>query len=502
MVDENGAKGLSRFQTFKENIKSLSISVGKYILSVVYGLFKLISIIILSFYGLKNGLLKPVELPRFKGVEISGFMSGLLFTRNIFLYIWDFIKLPFSIISNIISTYLDLVHNKIEEIYPGGNKNNDFQNVLFWFILLLISLMLFLQPTAANQRFFIFELLLTTCIFSMMALALNLQTGLTGVVNFGVIFFVGIGAVTTAVLSTKYGVSPLTTMFIGMLISGTIGFLLAYPSLKLRTDYFAIVTITLGEFLRLLLNVEPYFGTKNVYGGTNVGILNVSGPLKDYYRRNFYIVFLGLLSLFFLILMYFIVNKLTYSPYGRILKAIREDEDVVEAYGYNVFYYKASVLAIGGALFAIPGSFIAWKDASVYPGTIAITTTFFVWAAFIIGGKGNSKGMIIGGTIIAFSNRWIRGLSEVDRSESFLLSTLDSIYRWIVVDIGGFLFGDESWLYSFVNEDAVVLDLNFMQIFFIGMIIIFFLYRFEEGLIPEMPYRAENPNQSTLKEAK
>lgn len=407
--------------------------------------------------------------------------------------------------------------------FLDSKKNQD---ILFWIIILITLVVIYSIPTASESAkiFFTSTVILTICYYAMMAIGLNLQTGVTGIVNFGVIFFVGIGMTFTAVFSTTFGISPLLSMILSMGVSALIGFLLAFPSLRLRTDYFAIITVGLGEVLKALLLAEPFFQTKRTFDGItiyNIGIVNVPKPFEDNYRTilepfvsvyNFlmtpfpdaqveastlpYVVFLALLSILFLFLVYFVANLLVDSPYGRVLKAIREDEEVVSAHGYNIFQYKASVLAVGGALFAVPGAIIVWQTGSVAPSAIQITITFFVWGAFIIGGRGNNKGMILGGLIIAMSRILVQRLNSItleDRQANFFLNGLDQLFRFIVVDVGGTMFGNRSWSTTFDDREDAILDLNFIQILIVGAVIVLFLRFLQRGILPELPYRPERP---------
>jgi neutral amino acid transport system permease protein len=430
------------------------------------------------------------------------------------------------------------IHNRIRNFdLTTTLERKKVQDWIFRLFLLIAIIVILAQPASSPsaKTFFVFSVVLMICYFCLMALALNVQTGMAGVVNFGVIFFVGIGMVVTGILSVRLGVDPILSMVIAMIISGIIGYLLAYPGLRLRADYFAIITLALGQVLKALMLAEHYFQTYYSLGGLeyfSAGIVGIPKPFSSNYLQfmyyivliynaltnflnkiityiNFipsidiplretvvvqqfgYTVFLAIFSIFLLFLVYYFSTLLQNSPYGRVLSAIREDEEIVATYGYNVFQYKAVALGIGGALFAIPGAIWVWWIGSVFPETIAVTTTFFVWGAFIIGGKGNTKGMIVGGIIIALTLTLVAKINEARQlgQSPGWLQLIDGIFKFIVVDIGGRYLGDSTWVNTFRNEDNVVINLNFTQILLVGVIIIFFLRYMRKGLLPELPYR-------------
>lgn len=414
------------------------------------------------------------------------------------------------IIGFLAKTLLDPVVKPISSVihkrYPEGRKDPKFSNIIFGLMLFLIFLILIFTP-AANLEVkieFIIQFIIITAIFSIMAISLNLHTGYTGIVNFGVIFFVGIGAVTTSLLNAKYGVDPFIGMFIGIILSMALGWLLAYPTVRLRSDYFAIVTIAIGEILRVTLNVETTLRARTGSSGISTpGIANFEKPFETWYLNSFpdsavkYSFILMLVALFFLGICFYIAKLILNSPYGRVLKSIREDEDIVKSYGYDVFRYKASILAIGAGIAAVGGSIWAWVLGNIFPDFMdPVTSTFLVWAAFVLGGKGNNKGMIVGASIITLSSRVFRQLSNINRdtTSNFFLDTIDFIFDIIVVKIGGFLFGENSYQTVLTSGGRASVDVNYLQLVIIGMIILVVMLKFEEGTLPELPYRPKNPS--------
>ncbi|MDP6652355.1 MAG: hypothetical protein QGF90_09660, partial [Gammaproteobacteria bacterium] len=197
-------------------------------------------------------------------------------------------------------------------------------------------------------------------IFCLAAFSLNLHTGLTGMTNFGVIFFVGIGAVSVGLLSAPvatngYGWAPWMATIVAVLLSAGAGWLLAYPTARLRMDYFAIVTIALGEMLRISLQAEPLLRAGTVTSA--IGISQYPRPLESWWVEGPagmagnmlglggpapYIVLLAALTIVVVLAIWFLLDTLLASPWGRILRSIREDEVVSQHHGHDILTHKAA----------------------------------------------------------------------------------------------------------------------------------------------------------------
>ena len=332
-----------------------------------------------------------------------------------------------------------------------------------------------------SKAFQMSNVLLTLSIFILMAFSLNLHTGVTGMVNFGVIFFVGIGAITVGVLTAPqemhgYGWDVLPAVIVAVLLSAAFGWALAYPTARLRMDYFAIVTISLGEIVRVLLAGEPLLRSGPIASALGIG--NYTLPLKKWWfcgsdidigdgtlylsaddcRDDVllsspatsvsdllnlgdpapYFLLLAVLGIVCVFAVWQLLESLMASPWGRILKAIREDEDVAQHHGHNVLTHKASSLALGAAIAALAGAFWAWKLTGFEPTFMApAKSTFLVWAAFVIGGAANNRGMIIGASIIVLMEFVFNVLVAASSPDLPLYSTanrIDSLFEWIVTD--------------------------------------------------------------------
>ncbi|HEY9631358.1 MAG TPA: branched-chain amino acid ABC transporter permease [Coleofasciculaceae cyanobacterium] len=375
---------------------------------------------------------------------------------------------------------------------------------------------------------FIISLIIFTSIFALFGLGLNLQWGFTGLINFGHVAFMTLGAYTTVLLSMQ-GVPLLLATLIGALVAAGLGLLMGFATLRLRTDYLAIVTIGVSEMIRLIAVNEGWLtrGTLGLQGfplplaslnptlpirigmlllitaivalgyrqlwrslrqtvkklppeaivpigltalgyGSSLGLLLVGTgwaakqlkPLLPAWALGcllllaltligyFYIKFaqrltrrrpqwstglmlvstialalcglwiygiaidaiyhyekspaktgLMVISVAILALIYWGLEKLVRSPWGRVLKAIREDEEVAKALGKNVFAYKLQVLMLGGAIAGIAGALYSWQLTTVYPDNFPPLVTFDAWTIVVLGGAGNNAGTLLGSAI-------------------------------------------------------------------------------------------------------
>jgi len=261
----------------------------------------------------------------------------------------------------------------------------------------------------------------TAIVFALAAIGLNVHFGYTGLVNFGQVAFLAVGAYTVAMGVVTYGLSFWLCVFLS-LVSGTIlALLLGAPTLRLRADYLAIVTIAAGEIIRLVLRAARF---RESTGGA-AGIQNFAGDFYDLNpyspgRRFFEIPFtevglrysandLWLLTVGWLTvaLACLVVYLLMRSPWGRVLKAIREDEEAVRSLGKNVYVYKLQSLAIGGVIGAIGGVLFAVARQSVVPDSLGTLLTFFAYVALVLGGAARVLGPVLGAIVFFFLQQFV-----------------------------------------------------------------------------------------------
>ncbi len=234
-------------------------------------------------------------------------------------------------------------------------------------------------------------LAISTAIFALFCLGLNLQWGFTGLINFGHVAFMTVGAYTTVLLSLQ-GVPLIFATLVGMALAALLGLLMGISTLRLREDYLAIVTIGVSEVIRLVVNNQDLPIGKEWKSGV-FGVQGFPLPLDGSKPA---LMVLALLALFFV---FWLLERFVRSPWGRILKAIREDEEIPKALGKNVFWYKLQALMLGGAIAGLAGAFYAWQLTTVYPSNFEPLVTFDAWTIVVLGGAGNNIGTILG-TII------------------------------------------------------------------------------------------------------
>jgi len=229
-----------------------------------------------------------------------------------------------------------------------------------------------------------------TAIYMLLAIGLNLQYGFTGLINFGHVGFFCIGAYAAAILSV-YGVPEPAGFVLGAVVAALAAWPIGLVSLKLRDDYFAIVTLGFGEVVRLVATSEQWL-TNGVQGITGVPPLfagAVGQPL----------LVLGLLAAVNAVAALG-MRVVVRSPFGRMIGAIRDNEDAVKALGKDPAGFKIQVLMLGSALAGIAGAFYAHYIGYIAPEQFIPLVTFQVWMAVIMGGAGRVSGALAGTVIL------------------------------------------------------------------------------------------------------
>ncbi|MGH3914269.1 MAG: branched-chain amino acid ABC transporter permease [Pseudonocardiaceae bacterium] len=247
--------------------------------------------------------------------------------------------------------------------------------------------------------------------FALLAIGLNIHFGYTGLLNFGQIGFALVGGYGMGIAVVNFGLPLWAGVLVGMVAGAVLALLLGIPTLRLRADYLAIVTIAAAEILRLITRSTSL----TEFSGGTQGLTGYGGgfrSLSPFDNARFY-SFLGVRFLgqdlwticvgwavvaVSLLLVFLLVR----SPWGRVLKAIREDEDAARALGKNVFAYKMQALVLGGVFGAIGGIVYALATQSLTPDFYSPPQTFFVYAALIIGGAARVVGPVIGAMIFWF----------------------------------------------------------------------------------------------------
>ena len=301
--------------------------------------------------------------------------------------------------------------------------------VAIWAVMALLALLVGGEGWTNLAAGFIGSVTVLIGAYAVLTLALNLQWGYTGLFNIGVAGFMAVGAYTTAILTAPvdpgaggvpgFGLPLIVGIFGGMVVAAVVGALAALPALRLKADYLAIVTVALSEIIRLFVNWSGVaevtvggatFGTGGATGisfaspngfvaGVVTGVLSplvglaealgVSGP-------NVVNFAYGLALLLVVVGTYWVLSRLSNSPFGRVLKAIREDETVTQSLGKDTRLFKIKAFMIGCALMGLAGVLFRGSGGYISPAQFRPGVTFYVFAALIIGGAGSNTGSILG----------------------------------------------------------------------------------------------------------
>jgi branched-chain amino acid transport system permease protein len=289
-------------------------------------------------------------------------------------------------------------------------------------------------------------------LYAILTLGLNLQWGFAGLFNAGIAGFFAIGAYATSILTTppaddRLGGFDLPVplgIAAGVLLSAILGYAIARICLRLKSDYLAIATIGIAEILRLILRNEAWLT------GGNRGIAGIPRPFEGMDQPWGELCFMLLIAAI-VALLYVAIERAWHSPWGRAMRAIRENEDAAEAAGKDVVAFRAHVFTLGAAVMGLAGGLMACYLKFIGPdATEPILTTFLAWVMLIAGGSGNNRGAILGAGLI-----------------------------WII-------WSGTELLTQRLPPDWQTRS-SYIRVFLIGLLLQIVLQRFSRGLLPEKP---------------
>jgi branched-chain amino acid transport system permease protein len=246
--------------------------------------------------------------------------------------------------------------------------------------------------------------------YALIATGINVHFGYTGLLNFGQAGFAAIGAYAIAIPVSRYDwpfFASVPLIFVGGIL---FALLLGIPTLRLRADYLAIVTIAAAEIVRISLNSVRFTWLTGGNDGLqkftgDVESLNPLSPHKyKFWAQTFsqYDLFIIICGWILVAIACYAVYLLVRSPWGRVLKSIREDEDAARSLGKNVFAYKMQSLVLGGVIGALGGTVIAVGNRVAQPNNFGTALTFFAYTILILGGVARVKGPIVGAMVFWF----------------------------------------------------------------------------------------------------
>ncbi len=318
-------------------------------------------------------------------------------------------------------------------------------------------------------------------ISALMALSLNLEYGLAGIPNFGKALFVSVGAYTAGLTYTyllpvlgahspiypcgetlaealrlrtgivrnalDVGLSNLfLTLVIAAVVGGIIGYLASYPALRLKEEwYLALVLLVGSEIFRIIVRgYEPIICAHN-------GLSGIAQPFTALNNPTTASIGFAMLILALVVIVFVFAERLVHSPYGRLLKAVRENDQVARSLGKRVARIRGQVMFIGSAIAAISGVLFAVNLGFVSANDYVVVLTLDVWVMVVLGGIGNNRGALLGAFIITI----------LDRVTAILAIRLDA--------------------------SGVNLEFNFVRFILFGVILLLMLRFRPQGLLPERP---------------
>lgn len=283
----------------------------------------------------------------------------------------------------------------------------------------------------------------TMIVYAVAAIGVNVHFGYTGLLNIGQAAFVGVASFGLALTVATYGPGIANTfgirgagtfwlgIAVGLLAAVVLALLLGIPTLRLRADYLAIVTIAAAEIIRRVfrsVSLQPWTGGAEGMRGFNQTFVDLNpfderlrldlGLLElTYGRSDLWVMTVGWVVVVLCVLVVWLAMR---SPWGRVLKAIREDEDAVRSLGKNVYSYKMQSLVLGGLFGAVAGFLFALSRANVQPDNYSTDFTFYLYAMVIIGGAARVLGPLAGAAIFWFLVNFVSRLLEAVDNENMV----------------------------------------------------------------------------------
>jgi neutral amino acid transport system permease protein len=286
-------------------------------------------------------------------------------------------------------------------------------------------------------------------VYALIAIGLNIHFGYTGLLNFGQAAFAAMGAYGVAIGVSTFNLPFGVSLLLGIAGAVVLALLLGIPTLRLRADYLAIVTIAAAEIVRLTFKAVEW---ADITGGTD-GIQNFAGTFYElnpyppgsygigalsFDNRVFWVLTVGWVLVGLTTGMVYLLMK---SPWGRVLKAIREDEDAVRSLGKNVFSYKMQSLVLGGVVGCLAGFIFALARSSVQPDNYSPDFTFFAYAIVILGGAARvlspTVGAMIFWVLLVFVGETLDALVAAQAIPTWIMDNVQvGSVRFMIVGLG------------------------------------------------------------------
>ena len=309
----------------------------------------------------------------FKGLQAAGMLFMVMFPALLIITLASRLSSPF------IRT-AEIIKNTAADIVPGDSR----------YLLLLIL------PAAAVPLLvqnYLLDVAVLAGIYIILALALNVVVGFTGLLNLGFVAYYAIGAYSFALLNTKLGLGFWSALPLSVAVTTASGFLFAAPAIRLKGDYLALVTLGFGEIVRITLNNWDSFtkGPNGISGIEAPVFFGISlAPLSAFYY----------LVLFFVVISVIVIKRVHASKIGRAWTALREDEIAATAMGVRSTRYKLYAVSFGAFWAGMAGCLFAAKMRFISPESFTFMESVLILSMVILGGLGSIAGVIVGAVIL------------------------------------------------------------------------------------------------------
>jgi branched-chain amino acid transport system permease protein len=267
-----------------------------------------------------------------------------------------------------------------------------------------IGLAIALLAPFVNATPYAMSVLTSAALFVMLAVGLNIVVGYCGLLDLGYAAFFAIGAYTSGVLATRYGWPLLATVPVVLLAAVLAGVVIGGPTLRLRSDYLAIVTLGFGEIIRITANnLEVTGGPSGIYGipGIVIGGLDLGGRVPFYYVV---VVVVSLATLG--------ASRLGRSRLGRAWRFVREDEDAAEAMGIHTYKVKLAAYIAGAIWGGLAGILFGAQLSAISPQSFTFLWSALILMAVVLGGMGSTPGVVVGAVIISVLPELLRSVAD------------------------------------------------------------------------------------------
>ncbi|GMT43563.1 MAG: branched-chain amino acid ABC transporter permease [bacterium] len=272
--------------------------------------------------------------------------------------------------------------------------------------IILLAVFPVIAASSDNTSYYI-DIMTMVGIYSMITVGLTLLVGYAGQISLGHAAFFGIGAYSSGVLTTKFGINPWAALAAGAAISSTIAYLIGLPSLKLKGHYLAMATLAFGIIIYIFFKEAGYL-TGGPSGLTDIPGISIFGFSFDSDLKYYFLVYTVLL----LEIIY--SRNIMKSRVGRALKAIRDDEDAASATGVAVYQYKLKIFVLSALFASIAGSLYAYYFNFIDPSSFGFFPSVKFLIMIIVGGLGSLPGTLFGTWFITFlDSEWLSSVGDL-----------------------------------------------------------------------------------------